>query len=87
MSKHKLVYIEWEDATSRSGWHLNEEVDDWIKGRGWFVNHVGWVIRETKKYIVLAGSQVEKDGHGDEQWGNLQKIPKTWIRKRKILKT
>lgn len=82
--KEKLIYIEWEDAVASSAWKDREEVTKWGKEAIATVCDVGWVMEENDKYLVLAsryGPQKE-----DPIWGNLQKIPKTWIRKRKTIK-
>ena len=79
--KFKLVYIEWADSTSISEWKFIDEAIKWAENSVWIVKHVGWIIKETDKYILI-GSNIADDG---KQVGNLQKIPKTWIRKRKRL--
>ena len=86
--KYKLVYIEWMDSTSWAGWRTNSEVDEWNNvAEDWgYCKQVGWLIRESKTSIVVAGRLIPKTKFNEEQWGDLQKIPKTWIKKRKILK-
>jgi len=84
--KYKLVYIEWADATSNSGWFTEEEMKDWVKTSAWVVKQVGWVFEETPKYIALYGSIVDGVRDREVRYGQIQKIPKTWIRKRKVLK-
>lgn len=81
----KLVYLEWQDAMSKNSWIHDSEIDNWAKDGDW-VKQVGWVVRENKKYMIIAGQwnpEIFSNGH---LFGNLQKIPKTWIRKRKTLK-
>lgn len=84
--KYKLVYLEWSDSISNSMWKNLDEAIEWAKGRDWLVRHIGWILVETKKYILIAGSWTPETDSSEEQFGNLQKIPTTWIRKRKILK-
>ncbi len=84
--KYKLVYIEWADAVSDSSWHTYKSATKWAKGPDWLVRHVGWILEENDKYILLAGSWTPQKGTSVDQFGNLHKVPKTWIRKRKILK-
>lgn len=78
-----LVYVEWVDASSNSGWFTYDQAEKWIEQPNWLVKQVGWIIRETKRHLILAG-RLEVDDC--ELIGQLQKIPKTWIIKRKKLK-
>ena len=79
----KLVYVEWVDASSNSGWMSHEEAEKWIEKPNWLVKQVGWILKESKKHLILAG-RLETDDC--QLVGALQKIPKTWITKRKVLK-
>lgn len=82
--KMKLIYLEWEDAIANSQWNDKEEVEDFSEEIA-LIKQVGWVYKENKKYIVLVGRMDERNGECNE-FGNLQKIPKTWIRVRKEIK-
>ena len=86
--KYKLVYIEWEDATSIGAWQNNKQIDEWNNTtETWgFCKQVGWIIRENKRSYIIAGRWNPENKFGEEQWGDLEKIPKTWIRKKIILK-
>lgn len=55
---------------------------EWGKRTQWLVEEVGWVVEENKKYIILASTHKPEDEFCDEQVKLLQKIPKTWIKKR-----
>ena len=79
--KHKLIYIEWHDAFASGSWFTKRELEDWKKGE-FIVSEVGWLIEETSKQIILAARHNQEDNGDLEQWGSLQKIPKTWIRRR-----
>ena len=83
-TKYPLVYLEWEDANSMSSWETNEQIDKWLKTDEDYgqVEQVGWLIRETKTCIILASRHAPENDYQDEHWGNLQKIPKTWIIKK-----
>lgn len=86
--KIKLLYVEWSDAMSdNSQWVDEEEALDWGKRKDWFVRECGWLLEETKKYILLASSWSPKSLHprGRSIFHGLSKIPKGWIKKRKIL--
>lgn len=81
MKKH-ITYIRWCDATSSlQTWFKVDEAIEWAKNENWEVENVGWILEETKEWILLA-SKVSSEG----QVGQLFKIPKTWIRERKKLK-
>lgn len=82
IKKHKLVYVEWCDAVANTGWFSKEMALDWGKETHWIVRQCGWILEETKEYLLLGSRNQESL----EEWGNLQKIPKTWILKRKLLK-
>jgi hypothetical protein len=85
----KLIYLEWEDAIGQSGWHTEEEFKQWATKDNTVCKQVGWVYKETKKYLILS-SRLSLDNYAQKdselQYGQLEKIPKTWIRKKKILK-
>lgn len=84
--KPKLVYIEWADAVANAIWMLDSEAENWAdKGSDWIVKECGFIVKETKEYICLAGRYKPEDNNTDAQFGNLQKIPKTWILKRKTI--
>ena len=63
-SSPELFYIEWEDpASAHSGWFelIDEEINKLVPAE---VKSVGWIIKENKKYIVVASSLIEKDNIG-----------------------
>lgn len=77
--KHYL--IRWIDAESWSSWHYDEDVIDRIKSETFWVDMSGWILYEDKKFIVLA----TKFNHGG-LWGNVYKISKSWVIKKKAIK-
>ena len=86
---NRLIYIEWEDANARAGWHSREGLEEYWNDERCLVKEVGWVYKENKHYILLYGRTQEwgLDGSPEaqdegQQFGLLQKIPQTWIRKR-----
>ena len=86
--KPKLVYIEWADATSpvETWWSLERAVE-WAEEDSFWIESIGWVLKETNKYILLAANQSTTDtGCKIVEYCNFLKIPKTWIRKRKNIK-
>ena len=79
----KLIYIEWQDAHAiDSGWKSDEEIEKFSTSEDFIVKQVGWIIKETKTYTIVAGSRVEPGEFVAGGWGEVIKIPKSWIRKR-----
>ena len=85
----RLIYLEWCDAVSNTtDWQTKEDLENggWDSDDVWIVKQVGWVYKETKKYILLVSQVKPSDIFTEEQYGHIQKIPKTWIIKRQIIK-
>ena len=80
--QYRLIYIEWADAITDTGWKTEKQSIKWAESNDWVVKNVGWLLKETKGYILLAAKYSEIT----QEYGLLHKIPTTWIRKRKILK-
>ncbi len=84
----RLIYIEWEDAIATSAWYSKEELEKWHNEDRCIVKEVGWVYKENKNYITLV-SRISTDNRFstgvEDTYGHVQKIPRTWIRKRKDL--
>jgi len=75
--KHKVIYIEWEDAVGKQGWiHPNEPLALAP------IKTVGWYVAETKDSIsVTTGIDTVENGYM-----GIQSIPKGNIKKRRYLK-
>jgi len=84
IQKPKLYYILWHDAHSSSGWHTKVELEKFIKEERCLVEEVGWIISETNKEIVMAARRLKWVKNGDPEWGLIQKIPKSWVKIKKI---
>lgn len=80
----ELSYIEWEDAIALTGWMSEKETMKWFKNQSMTVKQIGWIVTETKKYIGIV-SRISDWGEGEKEFGQIQKIPKTWIRRRVLL--
>lgn len=80
--KPTLTYLEWVDAHTNAGWFTKEEIDEWMHCE-WTIREAGWVIRETKEFIVFATAHKPADEWTDEEFCSLHKIPKQWIKNRK----
>jgi len=83
---HKLYYIEWCDAMSIEGWKGLKEVRKWAKKDNWIIAEVGWIIKETKEYILFVSRFRAESYSNYDQYGGCIKIPTTWIKKRKRIK-
>ena len=82
----KIIYIEWADAiSSGSPWISADELEDWLDNSEWMIKHVGFLLKETKEYILLASKFKPDDKWSISSYGHIQKIPKTWIRKKEVL--
>ncbi len=77
-----FVMIRWCDAVSSpEGWKYQDQYVEWANGIEWLVETTGWILRETKEYIMLAGQRgCLKDN--EYQYGMVMKIPKTWVKLR-----
>ena len=78
MSRPKLEYIEWEDHACSDGWRDEDEVDC----SGVKIHSAGWVVKETKRALVIAGTIDPRDKSSALR----QYIIKSCITKRKRLK-
>lgn len=85
-SKPKLIYVEWEDATSAGGWHTEDEMTDYFDNASVLIKQIGWVYKETARYLFMYSRVQDWDDRYTDGFGQLQKIPKTWIRKRRTIK-
>lgn len=81
--KLKPVYLEWLDACSNTnGWMTLSEAKRWCEENKWYVQQLGFIIYENKKEIAIVGEAEPGDRKHLMTVGLIQKIPKTWIRKR-----
>lgn len=85
----QLEYIEWEDVVSSGAdWYEKDDKEKWADDMSgtFLVQQCGFVIQETDKYILLCSHYHPDTEIVPEQWGHLQKIIKSLIRKRKKIK-
>jgi len=79
---HELIYIEWCDAmVNQSSWLGIDEAIQWSETNNWIVSEVGFVLKETDEYILIANKKNLYDPDNIEV-GGVMKIPTTWIKKR-----
>ena len=82
-----LVYLQWVDAHTSDGWHSEEMVAKFVN-EDCVCENIGWVIAEDPTAIVLCGRKLawtHECQPDEDQYGLLQKIPTTWIRKKVTL--
>lgn len=78
----KKIYIRWCDATSRyESWSSLEDSLNWANSNFWEIEEIGWLLKETKEYILIAGKVGFENGK-EPLYGQVTKIPKTWIKQR-----
>jgi len=82
----KVYRVEWLDAHCDTGWFFKEDLEKFINKKKCICENIGYLVHETKDEIVLAHRRMKWAEDGDSEWGFVQKIPKGWIRKRKIIK-
>lgn len=83
----EIIYIEWCDAMSHgAAWMSEEEAIEWAETNHWVNRQVGFVVKETTEYLLLAGEESIYD-IDNPKLGQVIKIPTTWILKRETLKT
>jgi len=80
-----VYFIEWHDAHSNGGWFSKNELENFINKDKCICQEIGWILNEDKDVIVLACRRLKWAEDGDAKWGMLQKIPKAWLRKKKLL--
>lgn len=82
-SKPKPVLIQWCDAiTGSQNWESVEDAIRWGDTQDWVITQAGFILKETKEYILIASKYNAQTQDSDKVDG-VTKIPKTWIRKRK----
>ena len=90
MKKENIYLVEWHDAHSQGGWHTDDEIKKFIEEDKCICLNVGFILSETKDEIVMAARKLRWKEDSEDgkwaKWGDLQKIPKSWIRKKVIWK-
>ena len=76
--KHPLIYVEWEDHHSNGGWQELDAIDsDPLTAVS-----VGWLVCETEKTLVIAGSKAMFVDSYSSPFSNTTTILKSNILKR-----
>ncbi len=79
MKENTLVRVDWEDANSQCGWNSRKRMQE--VDLGYACTSVGFVIRETKKNLAIAGTIGENGSCTDPI-----SIPKGCIKKIRRIK-
>lgn len=82
----RVVYLEWDDAATRAPWMTLEELDEYQRGQ-WLVRQSGFLLAETDTHLLIAGGWAPEDHWRVDQFGPTTRIPKAWIRHRRVLAT
>ena len=77
----KHYSITWADAESWASWHTEAGIEDVVNSETFWIEMSGWILYEDTRFIVLSTKR-SRDG----LWGNVYKIPKAWVTKKKVIK-
>ena len=76
--KYQLYRVDWYDAFSAGGgWNSLDKVPE----SHMLIHSVGWLIKDTKKYFILAQQMSDNKNYSDTI-----NIPKVWIKSKRPLK-
>ena len=88
--KQELIYLKWLDAYEDGDWKSKQQIEDLIKGEDCICEDAGWVLYEDEKVLCLCSRRLTwtdvEPKDNEDKYGLIQKIPKTWIVERKLLK-
>jgi hypothetical protein len=73
----KRVEIIWMDIVHESGWHTQEELDDFLNEAGMTVNQLAYLYEEDDENYILVDSYFEDKS----QYGTIHVIPKGCVKK------
>ena len=80
-SSFPLIYIEWYDAIeAQTTWESLDELLKWAKKDDWITKEVGFLLKETDNYILIA-NRIGGNEH-QKEFSGVMKIPSPWVRKR-----
>lgn len=88
-NKQKLTYLQWQDAHSNSGWFTSTQLEEKIREEAFIVEETGWIVFENGKEIHMCSRRGTWDKNkvdNMDEYGMYQRIPKTWILKREIIR-
>ena len=71
----KFVEIEWADAHSTDAWVEESSLPEPAP-----IISRGWLVKDTKTYVVVAGTIAPAIGKEPMQLGEIIAIPKSWVK-------
>lgn len=77
----KRIEIVWVDIIHDSGWHDQDEIDDFINEKSMLVNMVGYLYEEDEDNYVLLDAYFQDKS----QFGTIHVIPKGCVKQIKEL--
>ena len=81
--QRRIELVEWMDTCSFDGGRDLRDIDSWTPQKCYTV---GWVLRETETFVVLAAShQDEEEDTTVDAVGDVIAIPKGMISDRRVL--
>ena len=82
MKTYPLMQILWRDAADeKETWMKSAEILD----DDYEVSSVGFLVRETAKYLTLAGDHVAAEDDAEVTWGRVTRIPVLMVVNRRTL--
>ena len=82
MKAYPLVQILWRDAADeKETWMKTADIDE----EDYEVMSIGFLVRETAKYLTLAGDQVAAEEDAAVTWGRITRIPVLMVVERHTL--
>lgn len=86
LKKHSIYEITWIDTFGYNGWYDEKDIDDKTDIKLKIPErHVGYLIKETKKFVILAMG-IENENKDFLPYNSPKWIPKGFIIKIKPLK-
>lgn len=88
-NKQKLIYLQWQDAHTNGSWFTKASLEEAIRSEAFIVEEIGWVVYEDKKELHMCSMRGcwDKENYNNvSEYGQYQRIPKTWVLKRKVIK-
>jgi hypothetical protein len=78
MDKKRLILVDWQDISSDSSWHCEEEIKDCVP---FDCQTVGWEMHSDKKVLRVASTR-----SSIEKYADIMAIPRSNVRKIIVLK-
>lgn len=83
--KQKLVYIRWQDAHHNGSWMTPSNLEEEVNREMLICENIGWVVYEDEKEIHIVSRRSNWIVDTADSYGLYQRIPKAWIRKKKVM--